>query len=128
PRTLVIGLQDIHELGQDQVREDQFVLSCEECSRSACLTGGITRQVADEDVGIQQRSHRRPAARFRHVSARTRDHEAPRFPDGTGTLPASSRKSGTFARTALPSRTRNKTRSPALSWSDYRTDFGSVTC
>src|SRR5207237_3768031 len=115
PRPPVVGVEDVDELSRDQIRKDQVVVAREERRRPACLGGRLTGQMANEDIRIEQCPHRRAAARFCQVSARMRDHEAPRLPAGRGTLPANSRKSGTFANTARPFRTRNRTRSPALS-------------
>src|SRR5437773_4876145 len=84
--------------------------------------------MADEDIRIEKRSHFRAVARRRQVLALIAGQAVPFLSGEILTLPARSRKSSTFARTARPSRTRNSTRSPSLRPSASRTDFGSVIC
>src|SRR2546426_10254565 len=84
--------------------------------------------MADEDVRVEERPHRRALARFRQVSVRIRDHDEPRFPGGTGTLPASSKNSDTLASTARSRCTRNRTRSPVRRPRASRTGLGNVIC
>src|SRR5437763_5482458 len=127
PRPFVEGLEHLHEFGEHEIRKDELVVASEERSRPPSVPGRIARQMADEDVRVAERPHRRASARLPQVSALTRAHEVTLLPGGTGTLPARSRKSGTLARTARSLCTRNQTRSPALSCSFSRTDLGRVT-
>ena len=56
PRPLVVGLQDVHELSQDQVREDQFVLSCGEKKAEANFLAG-DKTVFDPAAAFQDHGH-----------------------------------------------------------------------
>jgi hypothetical protein len=70
--------------------------------------GRVVDQVADQDVGVDERGRRRGFARSRRVWCGTSSHAELRFAAGTGTLPAAARKSGVFASTTWERSTRKQ--------------------
>src|SRR5277367_5533227 len=84
--------------------------------------------MADQHVGVEELSQRRRPTRASRVWRRTSSHGVPRFPAGTATLPARSRRSGVFATTARERSTLNRSSSPSCNPSASRTLFGIVTC
>lgn len=127
-RSTDVRIGEVEALTLVELDRTQQELRSEAATEGIGLSRGVAGEVPDKDVRIEEALSSTSSPRFLQVSARMRDHDAPRLAGGTGTLPASFKKSGTLARTARPLCTRNRTRSPALSWRDSRTDFGSVTC
>lgn len=100
PRRLVERLEDVGHFSKDQIRQQQLVGSLEVAGRPRRQVGWIAGEVPDEDVGIDERRHRCPAARARRVWRRTSAQGVPRFAAGTLTDPAKARRSGVRASTA----------------------------
>lgn len=84
--------------------------------------------VLNQDVRVDERTHRRAAARSVRVGRTTSAHATLRFAAGTEIVPASSRKSFVRASTARLPSTRNTTSSPSASPSASRTTLGTVIC
>jgi hypothetical protein len=124
---LVERFEYVDALGDDEVSEQQLV------GRVQCGGGAsrhlrrIAGQVTDQNIRIDKRAQRRRSARSARVRRRTSAHGVPRLAAGTGTLPASFRKSGVLAITARDRSTRNSSSSPSCSCSASRTLFGIVT-
>jgi hypothetical protein len=98
PRRLVERLEDVGDLGQDEVGEQQLVGGTQVSRGALGLLGWVSGQMGDDDVGIDEGGHRRAAARARRVCRRTSSQGVPRFAAGTLTDPASARRSGVRAR------------------------------
>ncbi len=88
-------LKHIHALCQDNIGKNQLGLCGQEPRCPPCHLRWVACQVADYDVRIEQDGQVwsfNLLPRARHASWRISSHEAPRFPGGTGTDPARSRK------------------------------------
>jgi predicted nucleic acid-binding protein len=103
-RQFVERLKDVHALRHDEVCQQQRVwlgLSQESC-RASRLVRWITREVADDHVGVKEPGQCRARPRAACVCRTTSSHGVPRLPSGTGTDPANAIKSPA-RRTLIPS-------------------------
>ena len=67
PGRLEERLEDVGDLGEDEIRQQQFVGRPEVASPPRSQVWWVAREMPDKDVGVDEHGHRRPAARARRV-------------------------------------------------------------
>ena len=90
-RRLVERLQYAHGLGYDDIGEEQLGLGPQIGSCSGCQLRRIPREMPDEVERVDERAHRRPAARAARVRRITSSQATLRFAAGTRTVPPRAR-------------------------------------
>jgi hypothetical protein len=123
---LVERLQHVHGVRQNQISHQQLIFRLEESSGTHSHRRGISSEMPNHDVGIDEGRHFRLEARRARVVEITSSQAALRRVAGTATVPANERKSGVRAKTARLPSTRNTISSPCSIPSASRTAFGTV--